>query len=92
MINDKLDRDSICWSLSDGLTETYLYPEDIDRIVDGLKVLKRHYNKSALCFLQAHMPNCRNHVCNVLGDINSLIELLGGDPDDNSLSDPAVQD
>lgn len=91
MKNEKLDRDSICWSLSDGLTETYLYPEDIDRIVDGLKVLKKHYTKTVLCFIQANMPNCRNHVRNVIGDINSLIELLGGDPDDNSLSDPSVQ-
>lgn len=92
MKNEKLDRESICWSLTDGLTETYLYPEDINRIVDGLKVLKKYYTKTILCFTQANMPHCRNHVRNVLGDINSLIKLLGGDPDDNSLSDSSLQD
>lgn len=91
-MNEKLDRDSICWTLSDGMTNTYLFPEHVDRIVDGLKVLKRLYNKTVLCFIQANMSNCRNHVRNVLGDINSLIQLLGGDPDDNSLSDTSIQE
>lgn len=91
MINEKLDRESMCWSLSDGLSNTYLYPEDVDRIVDGLKILKTRYTTAAVDFNQCGMVNCRNHIRNVIGDINSLIELLGGNADDNTLSDIAIQ-
>lgn len=86
VINDKLDRDSICWSLTDGCSSTYIYPEEVDYICDGLKLLKTRYNDLAASFARAGMPNSSNHIRLKLGNIKRLIELLGG-VDDNNFSD-----
>ena len=73
------------------LNDECLYPEDIDRINDGLKLLKTRYTKVATDFTSAGMVNCRNHVRNVICDIDSLIVMFGGDPCDNTLSDITIQ-
>lgn len=74
------------------LNDDWLYPEDIDRIIDGLKLLKARYSKVSKDFMSAGMVNCRNHIRNVINDIDSLIVMFGGDKCDNTLSDITIQE
>lgn len=74
------------------LNDNWLYPEDIDRLTDGLKLLKDRYSKVATDFNAAGMVNCRNHVRNIVCDIDSLLVMFGGDLNDNTLSDITIQD
>lgn len=88
-MSDKLDRDSICWQLTDGCSSTYVYPEEVDYICDGLKLLRDRYNDLSARLVRAGMPNSSNRIRLRLSNISNLITLLGGS-DDNTLSDSAL--
>jgi len=89
-MNEKLDRDSICWSLSDGCSSTYIYPEEVDYICDGLKLLRERYHDIRASLMRAGMSNSSNRIKLRVENINNLIKLLGGS-DDNTLSDTTIQ-
>ena len=90
-MSDKVDRDCIAWSINDGMNSTWLYPDDLNYIEDGLKLLKLQYKDLAAKLFNSDMKGTARFIRNIrINNIDELIKLLGGDPDDYTLNDPEL--
>lgn len=84
-----MHRDSICWSLTDGCDTRYVYPEEIDYICDGLKLLRSRYNELGARLACAGMPYSYDRIKLRITNINELLADLGASYD-NNLSDTSL--